>query len=181
MSLCRNSTPLFHPSSVDNFNLKCTLHDNSVANSISNDIVIGGTFQIEWLMWWNVSKIILKPRRNSEGRQSELSAFFPRVACRSRRSDSAPLNSAPISTQPATDFHVGISTPEFRPDDATLKYDVTRDNYPYRPVLTLAAPSLAWTIVHPRCLSSYRRGWFILLGWWRSFNRVGWEYRQPLR
>ena len=42
-----------------------------------------------------------------------------------RRSDSAPLNSAPISTQPATDFHVGISTPEFRPDDATLKYDVT--------------------------------------------------------
>ena len=43
----------------------------------------------------------------------------------SRRSDSAPLNSAPISTQPATDFHVGISTPEFRRDDATLKYDVT--------------------------------------------------------
>ena len=42
-----------------------------------------------------------------------------------RRSDSAPLNSAPISTRPATDFHVGISTPEFRPDDATLKYDVT--------------------------------------------------------
>ena len=33
-------------STVDNFNLKCTLHDNSVANSISNDIVIGGTFQM---------------------------------------------------------------------------------------------------------------------------------------
>ena len=31
-------------------------------------------------MWWNVSKVVLKPRRNSDGRQSELSAFFPRVA-----------------------------------------------------------------------------------------------------
>jgi len=46
VSLRRNSTPLFHPNRVDNFNLKCTLHDNSVANSISNDIVIGGTFQM---------------------------------------------------------------------------------------------------------------------------------------
>jgi len=42
VSLRRNSTPLFHPNRVDNFNLKLTLLDNSVANSISNDIVIGG-------------------------------------------------------------------------------------------------------------------------------------------
>jgi len=89
----------------------------------------------------------------------------------SRRSDSAPLNSAPISTQPATDFHVGISTPEFRRDDATLKYDVTlRQAATSIPILTLAAPSLAnrisfccflfvSTVVHPRCLCSYRGGW----------------------
>ena len=75
----------------------------------------------------------------------------------SRRSDSAPLNSAPISTQPATGFHVGISTPEFRRDDATLKYDVTLRQLSLS--LTLFAPSLAWTVVHPRCLSSYHRGW----------------------
>jgi len=54
VSLRRNSTPLFHPNRVDNFNLKCTLHDNSVANSISNDIVIGGTFQIEWLSRYDI-------------------------------------------------------------------------------------------------------------------------------
>ena len=42
VSLRRNSTPLFHPNRVDNSCMKCTPYDNSVANSISNDIVIGG-------------------------------------------------------------------------------------------------------------------------------------------
>ena len=42
-----------------------------------------------------------------------------------RRSNCAPLNSAVIPTQPATNFYDGISTPEFRRDDATLRYDVT--------------------------------------------------------
>ena len=65
MRLRRNSTPLFLSNPVHNFNLKKTLHENNVANSISNDIVIGGLFQIEWLMWLNVPKIVLKPRRNS--------------------------------------------------------------------------------------------------------------------
>ena len=75
-----------------------------------------------------------------------------------RRSDSAALNSASISTQPATDFQVGISTPEFRLDDATLSYE------PVSLFLTLAAPSLAsslsWTIINPRCYYClYRRVW----------------------
>jgi hypothetical protein len=98
-----------------------------------------------------------------------------------RRSDSAPLNSAPISTQPATDFHVGISTPEFRRDDATLKYDVTLRQLslsscpnPIRAISCLDHRSSA-------LLKFVSRGVGILLRWWRSFNRVGWEYRQPLR
>ena len=34
------------------------------------------------------------------------------------------------------------------------------DTYPYPiPILTLAAPSLAWTIIHPRCLTFCRVGW----------------------
>ena len=73
---------------------------------------------------------------------------------------SAPLNSAPISTQPATSFQVGISTPEFRPDDATLSYDT--DAATPIPILALAAPasSLSWTIIHPSCCYClYRRVW----------------------
>ena len=97
------------------------------------------------------------------------------------QADSAPLNSAPISTQPATDFHVGISTPEFRRDDATLKYDVTLRQ------LSLSScpnPSRAISCLDHRSsalLKFVSRGVGILLRWWRSFNRVGWEYRQPLR
>ena len=70
MSLRRNSTPLFHPSSVDNFNLKCTPYDSSVANSISNDIVIGGTFQIEWL-----SRYDIFPKRGSRSMNLEFWIF----------------------------------------------------------------------------------------------------------
>ena len=109
-----------------------------------------------------------------------------------RRSDSAPLNSAPISTRPATDFLVGISTPEFRPDDATLKYDVTLRQLslsscpnPSRAISCSSSLVLLFPLCLDRRSSSLlkfvSRGVGILLGWWRSFNRVGWEYRQPLR
>ena len=79
-----------------------------------------------------------------------------------RRSDSAALNSASISTQPATDFQVGISTPEFRLDDMTCHTTLTLR--PLSLFLTLAAPSLAsslsWTIINPRCYYClYRRVW----------------------
>ena len=101
-----------------------------------------------------------------------------------RRSDSAALNSAAISTQPATDFHVGISTPEFRRDDATLKYDVTLRQLSLsscpNPIRAISCFVIS-ILVHPRCLTFVSRGVGILLRWWRSFNRVGWEYRQPLR
>ena len=120
----------------------------------------------------------------------------PLMSCRSppqrRRSDSAPLNSAPISTRPATDFHVGISTPEFRPDDATLKYDVTLRQLslsscpnPSRAISCSSSLVLLFPLCLDRRSSSLlkfvSRGVGILLGWWRLFNRVGWEYRQPLR
>ena len=109
-----------------------------------------------------------------------------------RRSDSAALNSAAISTQPATDFHVGISTPEFRPDDATLKYDVALRQLSLsscpNPSRAISCSSYL-VLLFPLCLDRrsssllkfVSRGVGILLGWWRSFNRVGWEYRQPLR
>ena len=80
---------------------------------------------------------------------------------RSRRSDSAALNSASISTQPATDFQVGISTPEFRLDDATLSYDTdAAASIPIPNPSRAISSSLSWTIIHPRCYYClYRRVW----------------------